>query len=127
MSLYLARDADGGLRLHPALPERNRDLGLWETGEEATELPRAAFPGLRWDGEPLPVALRPLAALPPEPEPEAGLLSSRAKGRCPAARALRLPARKALPSPSSPSSPSSAARPLPPVPASPFPSTPERT
>gem|GEM_PF-5971864 len=59
MPLYLARDKDGGLRLHPGLPRRNAELGLWETGDEATLLPASSFPGLTWESRPLPVGLVP--------------------------------------------------------------------
>ncbi len=69
MCLYLARDRDGGLRLHPWLPRRNRSLGLWETGEEAAPLPPGAFPGLTWERPPLPVGLRPLAREFPDAPP----------------------------------------------------------
>lgn len=67
MPLYIARDQDGELRLHPELPERNLWLGLWETGQEAATLPPRAFPGLGWDHPPLPVGLRPLAQGFPDP------------------------------------------------------------
>lgn len=60
MALYIARDRDGGLRLHPLLPERNASLGIWETGEEAAPLPPRSFPGLAWEHPPLPVGLTPL-------------------------------------------------------------------
>lgn len=73
MPLYLARDKDGGLRLHPRLPRRNPDLGLWETGEEATPVHASSFPGLAWESRPLPVGLAPFAgavpALPPAAAP----------------------------------------------------------
>lgn len=75
MPLYLARDRDGGLRLHPGLPRRNTDLGLWETGGEATPLPASSFPGLTWESRPLPVSLAPHArtipALAPSGAPHA--------------------------------------------------------